>query len=198
MSVKAVEAVFRSDLGSRERMVLLALADHVNADDGRNVCWPSVRLLARKTGSSRSTVQRAIRELRELELLQVVRRFRPNRSQRSNGYRVMLSELQRRELAAAQAKAQTEAEELEALFEREYPSCSGADPALEAAAAAEVSAVAAVGSGTLQAEGLIGEDLQVRGGVSLTRGGCHTDIPRGCQPRWARIGKEPSRGKPRA
>ncbi len=168
-------------------MVLLALADHVNVDDDTNVCWPSVRLLARKTGSSRSTVQRAIRELRALGLVRVVRRYRANRSQSSNGYRVMLSELQRRELAAAQAKAQAEIEELDALFESAYPSVAvpvpgpGTGPDAEGSVGvpAEGSVGVPAASGTVQSEGLNIEDLQAGGGCQPDTGGVSHRHPPG-------------------
>lgn len=62
-----------SGLRPRERMVLINLADHVNADD-RDRCWPSVPLIAAEEGLGERTVQRA---LRGLERRQLIRPERP-------------------------------------------------------------------------------------------------------------------------
>lgn len=43
--------------------------------DGRVVCWPSVQDLARRTGQSRSTVQRQLRELEQLGIIEIQRRW---------------------------------------------------------------------------------------------------------------------------
>lgn len=64
MSVKAMGRVFDSDLRPTTRLVALAYADHAS-HDGRNI-YPSVGLIAKKTGLSRRTVQTATRELESL------------------------------------------------------------------------------------------------------------------------------------
>lgn len=43
--------------------------------DGRVVCWPSVQDLARRTGQSRSTVQRQLKELEQLGIIEIQRRW---------------------------------------------------------------------------------------------------------------------------
>lgn len=43
--------------------------------DGRVVCWPSVQDLARRTGQSRSTVQRQLKELEKLGMIEIQRRW---------------------------------------------------------------------------------------------------------------------------
>ncbi|OFJ57323.1 hypothetical protein HMPREF2857_10690 [Corynebacterium sp. HMSC076C10] len=43
--------------------------------DGRAVCWPSVQDLARRTGQSRSTVQRQLKELEQLGIIEIQRRW---------------------------------------------------------------------------------------------------------------------------
>jgi DNA-binding transcriptional MocR family regulator len=56
--------------GSR-RLVLLAMADFA---DNADQCWPSIRLLAQKTGTSAMTVHRAIKDL--VDMGEVRRAFR--------------------------------------------------------------------------------------------------------------------------
>lgn len=54
-------------LSSSERFVLVALADFVGDDTGQ--AWPSVMRLARRTGLSRRSVQRALRTLAEVRII---------------------------------------------------------------------------------------------------------------------------------
>lgn len=49
------------ELSSSQRIVLLAICDYANAQTGQ--CWPSHATLARLTGLSPRTVQKAVREL---------------------------------------------------------------------------------------------------------------------------------------
>ena len=69
------------------KLVLMALADE--ADD-RGFCFPSVRHLARKCNIGERTVQRLVRVLVELRYVSIEQRFRKDRAQSSNGYRLAL------------------------------------------------------------------------------------------------------------
>lgn len=78
MSVKLMGEVFYLDgLAPAPKLTLLALAD--NANDG-GYCFPSLELLARKTGQSPRTVRRTIRKLERLG--QVHSYTQPGRSSR--------------------------------------------------------------------------------------------------------------------
>lgn len=59
MSIALMTEVWRLDLPSVDKLVMLALADWAN-DDGK--CWPSIARIAAKSGCSDRTVQRALRE----------------------------------------------------------------------------------------------------------------------------------------
>ncbi|HLW82564.1 MAG TPA: helix-turn-helix domain-containing protein [Candidatus Acidoferrales bacterium] len=67
MSVRLMGSVFELDIPASEKLVLLAMADHAR-DDGTG-CYPSVRLLARKTSQSRRGVQGIIGRLEARGLL---------------------------------------------------------------------------------------------------------------------------------
>lgn len=56
-------------LSTGERLVLLAIADHV--DDDTAQAWPSINRLAARTGLDRRTVQRSIRQLQAQRILTV-------------------------------------------------------------------------------------------------------------------------------
>lgn len=53
--------------------------------DGRVVCWPSVEDLARRTGQSRSTILRQLKELEQLEIIETQKRY--YRDERGQGRR---------------------------------------------------------------------------------------------------------------
>lgn len=63
MSVRLMAAVFELEIPAREKLVLLAMADHAR-DDGTG-CYPSIGLLARKTSQTRRGVQKIMRRLEE-------------------------------------------------------------------------------------------------------------------------------------
>lgn len=71
MSVKVIGAVWDLDLSSSKQLVLLAMADHAD-HDGSNV-FPSIGLIAWKTGYSVRQIQRIQRELVADGLLVVVK-----------------------------------------------------------------------------------------------------------------------------
>lgn len=62
MSVRVSVLVWDTDLPPSEKLVGLALADNSN-NEGE--CWPSLYTLCQKTGLSRRTVQRAIRDFED-------------------------------------------------------------------------------------------------------------------------------------
>ena len=72
MSYKAlIWALGQEDLKSRERLVLIYLADHCNEEKG--YAWPSIKRLAKRTGMGQSTVKRAVATLELMGLVRVSR-----------------------------------------------------------------------------------------------------------------------------
>lgn len=61
MSIRIMSDVWRTDLPTTEKMVLLVIADHAN-DDGSEA-WPSQATIAKKASVSIRTVQRAVNNL---------------------------------------------------------------------------------------------------------------------------------------
>lgn len=70
------------------KLVLMALAD--NADD-KGVCWPSVRLLAKKCCLSEREIRRILEQLKSGGYVRISKRFRTDGSQTSNRYIVLPS-----------------------------------------------------------------------------------------------------------
>lgn len=68
-----LNAILNSTLEPLERLVLVAVASHINQDG--NQAWPSLERLAEMTGMGRSTVQRHMRSLKERGVVTVRRRF---------------------------------------------------------------------------------------------------------------------------
>lgn len=58
MSIKIMSAVWDMDIPGTEKLILLALADFANHE---GECWPSVRMLIKKTGFAERTVQMAVK-----------------------------------------------------------------------------------------------------------------------------------------
>ena len=87
MSYAALEWAFRQDLETIPKFVLVALADAVNSE---SVCWPRIATIARKTGVSTRTVQRALRLQARRGLITIEERYRPDGSRSSNRYRLHL------------------------------------------------------------------------------------------------------------
>jgi hypothetical protein len=56
-------------LKSSTKLVLLAMADCVNAEAGEMLCWPSYRFIARRTGLDAKTVEAGVYRLRESGLI---------------------------------------------------------------------------------------------------------------------------------
>src|SRR3990172_10382743 len=67
MSVKIMGIVWEADLPQREKFVLLAYADHAD-HEGNNV-FPSIGLVAWKTGYSARSIQRITKALMERDIL---------------------------------------------------------------------------------------------------------------------------------
>jgi hypothetical protein len=62
--------IFGAELGSREKLVLLAISDHLGSND---TAWPSHARLARRCGMNRRTIVRAMEWLETHEVLTVKR-----------------------------------------------------------------------------------------------------------------------------
>ncbi len=75
-------------LSPAPKLVLMALADI--ADD-TGFCFPSISTLAAKVSMDERSVQRILRKLTTDSYLTVEQRFRDNRAQTSNGYRLALN-----------------------------------------------------------------------------------------------------------
>ena len=67
MSIKVMSQIWDLKLEQNARTVLMCLADH--ADDDGTHCYPSVAYIAWKTGYSRSSIQRLLRDLRSAGLI---------------------------------------------------------------------------------------------------------------------------------
>ena len=63
MCVKRMNQAFDTNLKPTSRLVLLALADHVNSKRPQMGCWPSVDRLCLRTGLAERTVQTALKHL---------------------------------------------------------------------------------------------------------------------------------------
>lgn len=69
MSYDAMRWAWDQQLKSSTKLVLLAMADCVNAEAGEMLCWPSYRFLARRTCLDAKTVEAGIYRLREAALI---------------------------------------------------------------------------------------------------------------------------------
>ena len=91
--------VWKRDLPPTEKFVLLAIADFSN--DKKGIAWPSQTTVARRTGYSRQTVNRAINRLKEKKMIVSSRRSAEGKST-SNEYRITIvtvSDTQRNKVA---------------------------------------------------------------------------------------------------
>ncbi len=62
-------------LGSTDKLVLLALADHVNQKDV-NVCYPGIQRLCERTGLSDRAIHKSLKRLKEAGHIEVIHRHR--------------------------------------------------------------------------------------------------------------------------
>ncbi|QCE32819.1 helix-turn-helix domain-containing protein [Acetobacteraceae bacterium] len=67
MSLAAIQWAWQQELPATQKLVLVAMADHANKEEG--ICWPSLELLAHKTGLCTRTIKTARRQLREKALI---------------------------------------------------------------------------------------------------------------------------------
>jgi DNA-binding transcriptional ArsR family regulator len=95
MSVTLMGKVWRTDLPTPEKMVLLVIADHAN-DDGTNA-WPGIATIARKTSISERSVQRHLKTLEDANLITIIKQGGGNKhtrnDRRPNRYDVNLKAL---------------------------------------------------------------------------------------------------------
>jgi DNA-binding transcriptional ArsR family regulator len=82
MSVTLMGKVWRTDLPTPEKMVLLVIADHAN-DDGTNA-WPGIATIARKTSISERSVQRHLKALEDANLITITKQGGGNKHTRND------------------------------------------------------------------------------------------------------------------
>jgi hypothetical protein len=91
MSIKTMSAVFciprSANLRAIDRLVLIALADHANAE---NECNPAFRKIAEKCGTSRGVVITTINNLRSLGFVSSESHKRKNKAFSSNLYILLI------------------------------------------------------------------------------------------------------------
>ena len=75
------ETIYAAELPHRAVVVYMYLRDRSN---GYGTCWPSIGTIARELRLSRSTVQRALKDLYQAGFLEKQNRRRPNGSLTSN------------------------------------------------------------------------------------------------------------------
>ena len=85
MSIVLLAAAWDLEIGSTEKMVLMCLCDHANAE---GACWPSVARICRKTSKSERTVQAALKWLREAGYFTVERQRGPTPLYRLDAARI--------------------------------------------------------------------------------------------------------------
>lgn len=83
MSNEALTWAFRQDLPLTQKFVLVALADYA---DERGECFPNHERTAQRTGTSVSTVKRAIRALADADYLSTSHQYRDDGRFRANRY----------------------------------------------------------------------------------------------------------------
>lgn len=81
------DSIYAADLPHRAVTVYMYLKERANRD---GVCWPAVSTMSRELSLSRSTIQRALRELEGTGWLNKEPRWRENGSSSSNLYRILI------------------------------------------------------------------------------------------------------------
>lgn len=79
------DSIYATDLPHRAVTVYMYLKERANKE---GICWPAVSTMSRELSLSRSTIQRALRELERTGWLVKERRWRENGSSSSNRYSV--------------------------------------------------------------------------------------------------------------
>lgn len=82
------DTIYAADLPHRAVTVYMYLKSRANKD---GICWPGIRTIAAELCLSRSTVQRALRELEHTGWIAKKTRWRENGSNSSNVYQVLSS-----------------------------------------------------------------------------------------------------------
>ncbi len=82
------DSIYAADLPHRAITVYMYLYERANKE---GVCWPAVSTISRELGLSRSTVQRALKDLECAGWLTKEPRWRENGSSTSNRYLVQRS-----------------------------------------------------------------------------------------------------------
>jgi len=90
MSIKLMAQAWETPLSGNQKLVLLALADYAN-DDG--VCYPSVKTISAKTGSSERTVKYIIKAFEIIGICSHEKRNRENGSRSSNLYNIKIVDI---------------------------------------------------------------------------------------------------------
>ena len=80
------DSIYAAGLPHRAVTVYMYLKDRTNKE---GICWPAIRTMAKDLHLSRSTVQRALRELDSTGWIAKELRFRENGSSTSNCYRLV-------------------------------------------------------------------------------------------------------------
>ena len=88
MSFQAMAWAVKQPLPSREKFLLIILANYAN---DRGQCWPAIGTLCRDTGYSRMTVSRGLAKLVELGALKATPRSREG-MKTSKMYRLMVKQ----------------------------------------------------------------------------------------------------------
>ena len=84
MSIKVMAEVWSLALSHSEQSVLLVMADHADDDGAR--CYPSVALIAWKTGYKERQVQRAMKSLRDAGIMTPVSHTKGGSTRDGRGY----------------------------------------------------------------------------------------------------------------
>lgn len=79
------DSIYAAGLPHRAVTVYMYLKSRANK---AGYCWPAIRTMGRELNLSRSTVQRALRELEQSQWISKEARHRENGSSTSNGYYV--------------------------------------------------------------------------------------------------------------
>lgn len=80
------DSIYAAELPHRAVAVYIYLKSRANKE---GVCWPGVRTIAAELNLSRTTVQRALRDLKEGGWISAEPRYRENGSNSSNCYRIL-------------------------------------------------------------------------------------------------------------
>ena len=80
------DSIYSAGLPHRAVTVYMYLKDRTNKE---GICWPAIRTMAKDLHLSRSTIQRALRELNSTGWISKEPRCRENGSSTSNCYRLV-------------------------------------------------------------------------------------------------------------